>query len=38
MISLDNIGISKDLSSRSQKLADVPEEEYEELVGGWMNQ
>ncbi len=31
MVSLDDIGISKDLSSRSQKMADIPDEEYEEL-------
>ncbi|MBT9177521.1 MAG: hypothetical protein DDT20_01855 [Firmicutes bacterium] len=32
---LSNIGISKDLSSRAQKLAAVPEGEFEAEVGEW---
>jgi hypothetical protein len=32
---LSDIGISKDLSSRSQKLAAVPEAEFESEVGEW---
>ncbi|MBA4142470.1 MAG: hypothetical protein H0X43_05560 [Nitrosospira sp.] len=30
---LSDIGVSKDLSSRSQQLAAVPEEEFESVVG-----
>lgn len=32
---LKDAGISKDLSSRSQKLAAVPEQEFEKEVGDW---
>lgn len=32
---LSDIGISKDLSSRAQKLAAVPEQEFEKEVGDW---
>lgn len=32
---LSEIGISKDLSSRAQKLAAVPEQEFEKEVGDW---
>ncbi|CAK7026567.1 hypothetical protein [Saezia sanguinis] len=32
---LADVGISKDLSSRAQKLAAVPEEEFETEVGEW---
>lgn len=32
---LADVGISKDLSSRSQKLAAVPDEEFEEAIGEW---
>lgn len=32
---LAEVGISKDLSSRAQKLAAVPEDEFEEEVGQW---
>lgn len=32
---LSDVGISKDLSSRAQKLAAVPEQEFEKEVGDW---
>ena len=32
---LSDVGISKDLSSRAQKLAAVPEEEFEVEIGEW---
>ena len=32
---LKEVGISKDLSSRAQKLAAVPEEQFEGMVGEW---
>ncbi len=32
---LSDMGIDKKLSNRSQKVADIPEEEYEELISGW---
>jgi len=32
---LADVGVSKDLSSRAQKLAAVPEEEFESEVGEW---
>ncbi len=32
---LAEVGISKNLSSRAQKLAAVPEDKFEELVGEW---
>lgn len=32
---LSDVGVSKDLSSRAQKLAAVPEEEFESEVGEW---
>ena len=32
---LSEVGISKNLSSRAQKLAAVPEDKFEELVGEW---
>lgn len=33
--SLADVGISNKLSRRAQKLADVPEEKFEGLVGEW---
>lgn len=32
---LSDVGVSKDLSSRAQKLAAVPEDEFEAEVAGW---
>jgi hypothetical protein len=32
---LAEVGINKDLSSRAQKLAAVPEEKFEGMVGEW---
>lgn len=32
---LADVGISKDLSSRAQKLAAIPEQEFEETLGEW---